>query len=215
MSYEGDSGYESSNDSTDSLDDYVELDASSEELFHTTEQTDGKINPIEINAETNKEIIDNNDKVSADSVETSQKIRDEINEKSEYSSEVNDYIKSVEELEIYQRTGLKEEIIDGRICLVRNHIDLDYIDENTQYTNRRLMEMGRSPYDSKTGEKIELHHIGQDYNSPLAELTSYSEHGDGNHSILHTSESESWRKDAKMNHHYNDVQRPNHWKSRI
>lgn len=38
----------------------------------------------------------------------------------------------------------------------------------------------------------------QDYNSPLAELCSQSEHGDGKHSILHDNNIESWRRDSTL-----------------
>ena len=139
--------------------------------------------------------------------------RSEIYEKSEYSDEVNDKIASVEELEIYQKAGLRETVVDGRICLVRDDIDMDYVDVKTGCTNRELMEKGRAPYDAKTGEQIELHHIGQDYDSPLAELTSESEHGK-QYAALHSKESESWRNDAKKNNEYNNHCRPNHWKAR-
>ena len=141
-------------------------------------------------------------------------IRAEINEKSNYSDEVNEKISSVEELEVYQKANLKEEKIDGRTCLVRDDIDMDYVDPKTGKTNQELMKMGRAPYDAKTGEKIELHHIGQDYDSPLAELTEDSEHGDY-YCALHTKEGESWRNDSKKSNHYNNVDRPNHWKSRV
>ena len=140
-------------------------------------------------------------------------IKTEINEKSEYSSDVNDHISSVEELEVYQKAGLKEETVGGRTCLIRTDINFDYVDPVSQKTNRELMEAGRAPYDEKTGEQIELHHIGQDYESPLAELTTTSEH-DLESKKLHTKQTESWRGDSKKNNHYNNTQRPNHWRSR-
>ncbi len=138
----------------------------------------------------------------------------EIDEKSEFSSEINDSIRSSDELEIYQKADLKEAEIDGRKCLIRD-IDLDYIDEKTGKTNRELMALGRAPYDAKTGEKIELHHIGQKYDSPLAELTADTEHGGENYSILHTTKTDSWRNNSILNNHYNSVQRPNHWIHRV
>lgn len=145
-----------------------------------------------------------------------EKLRAEINEKSEYSSEVNDYIKSVEELEIYQKAGLKEEVVDGRVCLIRPNFDPDYFDEETGMTNRMLIESkNRSPKDPETGELIQLHHVGQNYDAPLVELT-FSEHkGKGNYAILHTSKEESWRNDPYKANHYNNTQKPNHWKARL
>lgn len=140
-------------------------------------------------------------------------VRAEINEKSEYSDEVNENISSVDELEVYQKANLKEENVDGKTCLIRDDIDMDYVDPKTGNTNRELMEKGRAPYDAQTGERIELHHIGQNYESPLAELTEDSEHGKC-HSTLHTKDGESWRNDSQKNNHYNNVERPGHWRAR-
>ena len=91
---------------------------------------------------------------------------------------------------------------------------MDYVDPKTGLTNRQLMEKGRAPIDAKTGERIELHHMGQDYDSPLAELCENSEHGDGKDAILHDKKIESWRQDPEKKNYYNNVQRPNHWKAR-
>ncbi len=141
-------------------------------------------------------------------------VRIEINENSPYSQEVNDHISSVEELDVYKNAGLVEGEVDGRTCLIREDIDLDYIDPKSGKSNRELMEKGRAPYDKTTGERLELHHIGQEYDSPLAELTEDSQHGDS-YSTLHTKEGESWRNDSKKENHYNGTQRPNHWKARL
>ena len=138
--------------------------------------------------------------------------RSEIYENSEYSNEVNDKMSSKEELEVYQNAELKEATINDRTCLIRE-IDMDYVDSKTGLTNRQLMEKGRSPYDSETGERIELHHIGQDFESPFAEVTADSEHGRF-YSVLHTKETESWRNDVQKSNHYNNVDRPQHWKAR-
>ena len=126
---------------------------------------------------------------------------------------MNDHISSVEELEVYQNAGLKETEVDGRTCLVREDIDMDYVDPKTGMTNRQLMEEGRPPFDAKTGEQIELHHIGQEYDSPLAELTADSEHGE-HYSTLHTKAEESWRSDNTKENYYNNHHRPDHWKAR-
>ena len=115
--------------------------------------------------------------------------------------------------EVYKDAGLHAVKIDGRWCLVKD-IDMDYVDPKTGLTNRQLMEKGRAPIDAKTGERIELHHMGQDYDSPLAELCENSEHGDGKDAILHDKKIESWRQDPEKKNYYNNVQRPNHWKAR-
>lgn len=129
-----------------------------------------------------------------------------------WSNEIVNSIASMEQYEVYKNAGLHEAEIDGRKCLVKD-IDMDYTDPKTGLTNRELMEKGRAPIDAKTGEKIELHHMGQDFNSPLAELCENSEHG-GKDRILHDKKVESWRQDPEKNKEYNNVQRPNHWKAR-
>lgn len=91
---------------------------------------------------------------------------------------------------------------------------MDYVDPKTGLTNRELMQKGRSPIDSKTGEKIELHHMGQDKDGSFAELCENSEHGDGNHSILHPKTDGSWRNEDGANANYDKIERPNHWKAR-
>ena len=215
-SEEGDSGYSfeggeigETTEAPDANEELMEADASSgdEELL---EAEPSEEEPSETEAdesvETDSETEYNN--------EANEQTRTEIEEKSDYSAEVNDHISSVEELEVYQKAELKEQTVDGRTCLVREDIDPDYLDEESGLTNRELMERGRAPFDAKTGERIELHHIGQNYDSPLAELTADSEHGGENFGKLHTSESDSWRNDSKLNNHYNNVQRPSHWKAR-
>ena len=73
---------------------------------------------------------------------------------------------------------------------------------------------GQSYYtDPKTGEKIELHHMGQKRDGPFAELTENSEHGGKNHGILHTSHSDSWRNEPGAKENY-QKEKSDHWKAR-
>ena len=130
-----------------------------------------------------------------------------------WSSEIVNCIESMDQYEVYKNADLHEAEIDGRKCLVKD-IDMDYVDPKTGLTNRELMEKGRAPIDAKTGESIELHHMGQNFNSPFAELCANSEHGDGKDAILHDKKVESWRQDPEKKNQYNNVQRPNHWKAR-
>lgn len=185
--------------------DFNEADKSlylSESSNNNENTLDNKANDIKDMNEANKPLKEKNED-----------IRNEINEQSPYSDDINRYIKNIEELNVYKEAGLKESEINGRLCLCRD-IDLDYVDPKTGLTNKELMEKGRSPIDASTGEKIELHHIGQEYDSPLAELTSDSEHGD-KYSQLHQNESESWRNDPALKNKYNNSDKPNHWKNRI
>lgn len=197
--------------------DTSELGESSENLMEEStsdesELVEKEFDDSNVESSQNTETTDNID--TSESEVNAEAIRAEIDEKSDYSSEVDEKISSVKELEVYQKANLKEENIDGRTCLVRDNIDMEYVDPKSGMTNQELMAKGRAPYDAKTGERIELHHIGQDYDSPLAELTENSEHGDY-YSALHTKEGESWRNDSQKNNHYNNVERPNHWKSRV
>jgi len=133
-----------------------------------------------------------------------------------WSDEIIDCIRSREEYEIYKNADLIEVKVNDRSCLIKKDFDSEYIsyDRNgNPKTNRELMAEGKSPYDYKTGEKLELHHMGQKHDSPLVELCEKSEHGD-NHGILHDNKSESWRQDDKLKNHYNNVERPQHWKNR-
>lgn len=196
------------NESSDNLVDETDSETESELVENEPEKMETSENEDSYETETN------DDTDSTDSEMDAEAVREEISEKSDYSDEVNEKISSVEELEVYQKANLKEENIDGRTCLVRDDIDMEYVDPKSGMTNQELMEKGRAPYDAKTGERIELHHIGQDYDSPLAELTEDTEHGDY-YSALHTKEGESWRNDSQKNNHYNNVERPGHWKSRV
>lgn len=154
---------------------------------------------IEDNSEKQKEGLTDEEK---------QKIKEETG----WSDEIIDHITSMEQYEIYKNAGLHEEVINGRPCLVKD-IDWDYFDPKSQMTNRERVANNKVPIDAKTGEKIELHHMGQDQNGPFAELTENSEHGDGNHITLHPGEGESWRREPGAQKQYQQ-ERINHWKTR-
>lgn len=137
--------------------------------------------------------------------------KDRIKKETGWSDEIIDHIQNWDQYEVYKNAGLKEGNINGRPCLLKN-IDMDYFDEKTQMTNRQLMEKGRSPIDSKTGEKIELHHMGQGFESPFAELCENSEHG-FNQKILHPKNEGSWRQDREKENQY-QREKSAHWKKR-
>lgn len=203
--------------------DYLNGEHNSEELSEADEEIDAvedvKEDPDDIDSELDKkynEYIDEGGK-DAENVESRQgelsdADRAELKEETGWSSEVVDSVDTFEQAEIYKNADLHEDNINGRECLVKE-IDYDYVDEKTGMTNRELMAKGRSPYDAKTGEKIELHHMGQEYDAPFAELTENSEHGDGNHSILHPKTEGSWRNDETLEAQYNKEKRE-HWKTR-
>ena len=104
----------------------------------------------------------------------------------------NDFIiaiGSMKEYEIYKKAGLVEAEIDGKKCLIRSDIDMTQKDEFGK-TNMERMAEGKSPI-AQNGETVELHHIGQKADSPLAELTTQEHRGRGNDTILHDKQKES------------------------
>lgn len=155
------------------------------------------------------EMYDPDDKVakSLSSLE-----RNAIKKETSWTDEIVNNIDSMEQYDIYKKAGLVESVVDDRICLVKG-IDMDYVDPKTGMTNRQLMSKGRAPIDAKTGEKIELHHMGQKQNAPFAELCENSEHGDGNDAILHDKNKPSWRRNPLANEQYKK-EKVSHWKTR-
>lgn len=183
--------------------------------------SDSKAFILEKLKENNLFIDNEQENLSDKNLETDQKLKDvlsdeekiKIKEESGWSDEVVNFIKSWKEYEIYKNANLHEAEVNGRKCLVKS-IDLNYIDEKTGLTNKELMAKGRSPIDVKTGEKIELHHMGQSFEGPFVELTENSEHGGKNHSILHDNSIESFRRNPELKNQYQNHEKPNYWKSR-
>lgn len=134
--------------------------------------------------------------------------KEKLRELTGWSDEILDAIDSWEEAEIYMNAGLKEVEINGKKCLIRDDIDLDQEDEDG-ITNRERMERGRPPI-TKNGEEVELHHIGQKPNSPLAELTMEQHRGVGNDTILHDK-----IKETEIDRNEFGKERRNHWKNRV
>ena len=161
--------------------------------------------------ETYSDISENNDKPVENGLSEEEKLK--IKEETDWSDEIINHIDNMDQYEIYKNAGLHEAEINGRKCLIKD-IDLDYVDPKTGLTNRELMAKGRNPYDAKTGEQIQLHHMGQKSDAPFAELCERSEHGDGNDAILHNKSDISWRRNPELENKYNNEQRPDHWKER-
>lgn len=143
---------------------------------------------------------------------------DELNEnqKSAIKSETgwNDQIiydiKNMEQYEILRNADLMEVNVEGRLCLMKRNIDLDYIDRDG-ISNRDRILRGLSPIDASTEKPIELHHLGQKIDSPLVELTSEEhrtgeyEPGKKNHTLWHSmtlnsevhNDGSNWSKERK------------------
>lgn len=106
-----------------------------------------------------------------------------IQKESKYPIDIISKFNSMEQYEICKSAGLSAKMIDGKTALIRE-VDLGYIDELTGKTNLQIMQDGFAPLDS-TGAKYQLHHIGQNTNSPLAMLTQAEHTGNGNDKIWH------------------------------
>lgn len=135
--------------------------------------------------------------------------KQKIKEETGWSDEIIDAIGSWAEYEIYKKAGLVEEEIGGKKCLIRNDIDWDQLDEKGR-TNAERIKEGKAPLD-KDGNLIQLHHIGQHADSPLAELTFKEHRCDGNDTILHDK-----KKETEVHGEGNewDTERANYWKNR-
>ena len=132
--------------------------------------------------------------------------REALKEKG-YSEDVIDAIGSEEEAKIYTDADLECTDVNGKEALVRTDIDLDAKDDFGN-TNLERMEKGRAPLD-KNGKPIELHHIGQTADAPLAELTRSEHMSNGNDSVLHDKSKES-----EIDRTSFQKERAEHWKAR-
>jgi len=112
-----------------------------------------------------------------------------IKEETGWSDEIIDAIGSIKEYEIYVDADLQEAEIGGKKCLIRSDIDWEQKDAMGR-TNKERVEQDLSPI-NKEGKVIELHHIGQHADSPLAELKPEEHRGKGNDTILHDKSKES------------------------
>lgn len=106
-----------------------------------------------------------------------------IQKESGYPLDVIKEFKNMEQYNICKEAGLTPEMVNGKMSLVRE-IDINYIDELTGKTNLQLMKEGKAPFDP-TGERYQLHHIGQKNDSTLAILTKEEHMRGGNNTIWH------------------------------
>ena len=159
----------------------------------------------------NIEKLENNSEVNDSDEGIKKGLKDEerikIREESGWSDEIISSINSVEEYDIYKNAGLQEAEYDGKKCLIRNDIDWEQKDAMGR-TNRERSEQGLSPI-NKEGKVIELHHIGQHADSPLAELTAQEHRGKGNDTILHNK-----TKESEINRQAFAGERSEHWEAR-
>lgn len=116
----------------------------------------------------------------------------EIKEKTGWSNAIVDSIGTMDEAQIYMDAGLHEDEINGKPALIQPKIDGKACNEPKwpDWSNKDLAEEGYPPRD-ETGTPYELHHIGQNPDSPLAELTYEQHHSNGNFKKLHSFDESS------------------------
>lgn len=146
--------------------------------------------------------------------------KEKIKEETDWPDEIIDAIGSEDEYQIYNDAGLQAAEIGGKNCLIRDDIDWDKKWETGKYdetgnpkyeTNRERMVKGKAPL-VENGTPMQLHHIGQHADSPLAELTFEEHRCNGNDTILHdkTMETETHGEGNTW-----DKERQDYWKNRI
>lgn len=139
-----------------------------------------------------------------------------IKEETGWSDEIVECIQNIKQYEILKNAGLKEVEINGRKCLIKENMNLDYTDADG-ISNRNRIERRLSPLDS-SGHKLELHHLGQKTDSPLVELT-VEEHRTGEYEDGKKNQS-LWHDNAVETsvHHEGNTwaqERSAHWQSRL
>lgn len=139
----------------------------------------------------------------------SQKEKGIVKNETGWSDKIIDSIRSMDEYRIYKDANLSEGVVNGKECLIRSDIDLDQSDQYGT-TNRERMSDGLAPLD-KDGKPIQLHHMGQHKDSPLAELTFEEHRGGGNDKILHDKAKVSEVHGEGSNW---DGERQSYWKNR-
>ena len=136
----------------------------------------------------------------------SEQSKAELKEKG-YPDTVIENIGSEEEKNIYENADLTPKEVNGRYVLVKSDIDLN-LEDDFGRTNLDRMKQGLAPLD-RNGNPIELHHVGQKMDSPLAELTRDEHRGKGNDTVLHNKQKES-----EINREDFAKERAEYWKAR-
>lgn len=124
-----------------------------------------------------------------------------------YPAEIISQFHSMEEFKVFQDAGLKAQMINGELALVRKDIDLYNIVDEMGRNNLKRMQKGLAPIgidDAGKVFKYELHHIGQEADATLAILTT-AEH---DNAILH-----GFKVVSEIDRDAFDVVRKHFWKT--
>ncbi len=167
----------------------IEKDANQWNLLTKELKAEDRLSVDELNKPVEKEV---SNEVSALSFEEKVVLKEETN----WSDEVVNSIRTPEEANVYKNADLKDvngnlqrtdidwnaKIPQDRIDRMRSMFGDEVADKWQGKTNLDLIKEGKAPY-GRDGEWINLHHVGQKADSPLAELTN-TEHKTYD-SILH------------------------------
>ena len=106
-----------------------------------------------------------------------------IQRESKYPAEIIKQFRNMDEYDVYKNTAkLKPQMVDNKMALVKD-IDINYVDPESGLTNLERMKKGLAALDPSTGQAYELHHVGQNMDSPLAILTKAEHDMKGLHVI--------------------------------
>lgn len=162
-----------------------------------------------VSPETLKQLQATNAKMRSQSL---RKQKEQIQQHSPYSAEINKAFAGYNEFYHLVSLGLDEAIVTRR-ALIRN-IDLDLYVTAKQCTNRELLKKGQPPYlEDNADSCLVLHHIGQNYDAPFAELTPAEHASFGNNKLLHNTKVESWRRNPEKEKAFAE-ERSQHWRMR-
>ena len=133
-----------------------------------------------------------------------------------WPDKIIDCIENMKQYEVLKNADLLEVEINGRPCLIKSDINLDYTDDDG-ISNRDRIKRGLAPIDEKTGKPLELHHLGQKADSPLVELT-IEEHRTGEYEAGKKNQT-LWHDNTKVTEVHGegntwDEERKSHWKIR-
>lgn len=129
----------------------------------------------------------------------------EIKKQSGWSDGLVDFIRSADEARLYMKFDLQEYTINDRLCLIPRDLDLDTPD-NSGKTNRERLRAGDPPLASN-GCSYEVHHIGQEMDSPFAVVTFAQHRAKGVDAVLHNK-----KQRTKINRRVFDKQKTAMWR---
>ena len=154
--------------------------------------------------------------------QTNENWRKEIKRKTNWADVIINALRSKEEAEIYIRAGLQQAIVGGKFALINPNINwsayncrkkwlknkLSNWEIWKDYNNADLIGEGFPPRD-ENGDPYELHHIGQEQDSPFAELCWNDHMGDGNNKILHP------KRESEIDRQLFDKEKAQYWMNRF